>query len=153
MVQAEQVSLRRYLLGLCQGDAAEADDIFQEAMTRAYLASPSFLERARPGAWLLKICYHCFIDRMRCRKNYDGLETVTRGPDRQSADESFRYESLWQAVCKLPEKERSCILLFYKEDLSIKDIAAVMGIPAGSVKAYLSRGREKLKTELKDESL
>ncbi|MBP5566698.1 MAG: hypothetical protein J6X57_04325, partial [Bacteroidales bacterium] len=33
------------------------------------------------------------------------------------------------------------------------DIAAVMGIPAGSVKAYLSRGREKLKTELKDESL
>lgn len=152
-MQAEQVSLRRYLLGLCQGDAAEADDIFQEAMTRAYLASPSFLERVRPGAWLLKICYHCFIDRMRCRKNYDGLETVTRVPDRQSADESFRYESLWQAVCKLPEKERSCILLFYKEDLSIKDIAAVMGIPAGSVKAYLSRGREKLKTELKDESL
>ena len=68
LVNAEQVSLRRYLLGLCRGNAAEADDLFQDAMTRAYLASPGFLERARPGAWLLKICYHCFIDKMRSRK-------------------------------------------------------------------------------------
>lgn len=154
LVQAEQVSLRRYLLGLCRGNAVEADDIFQEAMMRAYLASPSFLERVRPGAWLLKICYHCFIDRMRSRnrQDQDDLETASCLSNNNSADESFRYEALWLAVCHLPDKERSCIMLFYKEDMSIKDIAAVMGIPTGSVKAYLFRARKKLRIVLQNET-
>ena len=151
LIQNEQASLRRYLLGLCKGDSDEADDIFQEAMARAYLASPSFLERARPGAWLLRICYNCFIDHIRSSKHldYDGLEIAEQVPDKRTADESFRFEAIWQAVSNLPEKERSCILLFYKEDLSIKEISSVMGIPTGSVKAYLSRGRRILKEYLK----
>lgn len=153
LIQAEQTSLRRYLLGLCRGDSAEADDIFQEAMTRAYLASPSFFERARPGAWLLRICYNCFIDHIRSSNHHDtyGLEMAENVPDKRTADESFRFEAIWQAVCNLPEKERSCILLFYKEDLSIKDISSIMGIPIGSVKAYLSRGRRILKEYLKND--
>lgn len=153
LIQAEQISLRNYLLGLCRGDSVEADDIFQEAMTRAYLASPSFFERARPGAWLLRICYNCFIDHIRSSKHHDtyGLEMAENVPDKRTADESFRFEAIWQAVCNLPEKERSCILLFYKEDLSIKDISSIMGIPIGSVKAYLSRGRRILKEYLKND--
>ena len=153
LIQAEQISLRNYLLGLCRGDSVEADDIFQEAMTRAYLASPSFFERARPGAWLLRICYNCFIDLIRSSKHHDtyGLEMAENVPDKRTADESFRFEAIWQAVCNLPEKERSCILLFYKEDLSIKDISSIMGIPIGSVKAYLSRGRRILKEYLKND--
>ncbi|MBR6303888.1 MAG: RNA polymerase sigma factor [Lachnospiraceae bacterium] len=153
LIQAEQISLRNYLLGLCRGDSVEADDIFQEAMTRAYLASPSFFERARPGAWLLRICYNCFIDHIRSSKHHDtyGLEMAENVPDKRTADESFRFEAIWQAVCNLPEKERSCILLFYKEDLSIKDISSIMGIPIGSVKAYLSRGRRSLKEYLKND--
>ena len=153
LIQAEQISLRNYLLGLCRGDSVEADDIFQEAMTRAYLASPSFFERARPGAWLLRICYNCFIDHIRSSKHHDtyGLEMAENVPDKRTADESFRFEEIWQAVCNLPEKERSCILLFYKEDLSIKDISSIMGIPIGSVKAYLSRGRRILKEYLKND--
>lgn len=153
LIQAEQISLRNYLLGLCRGDSVEADDIFQEAMTRAYLASPSFFERARPGAWLLRICYNCFIDHIRSSKHHDtyGLEMAENVPDKRTADESFRFEAIWQAVCNLPEKERSCILLFYKEDLSIKDISSIMGIPIGSVKAYLSRGRRILKENLKND--
>ena len=153
LIQAEQISLRNYLLGLCRGDSVEADDIFQEAMTRAYLASPSFFERARPGAWLLRICYNCFIDHIRSSKHHDtyGLEMAENVPDKRTADESFRFEEIWQAVCNLPEKERSRILLFYKEDLSIKDISSIMGIPIGSVKAYLSRGRRILKEYLKND--
>ena len=153
LIQAEQISLRNYLLGLCRGDSVEADDIFQEAMTRAYLASPSFFERARPGAWLLRICYNCFIDHIRSSKHHDtyGVEMTENVPDKRTADESFRFEAIWQAVCNLPEKERSCILLFYKEDLSIKDISSIMGIPIGSVKAYLSRGRRILKEYLKND--
>ena len=155
LVSAEQASLRRYLLGLCRGNAAEADDLFQDAMTRAYLASPGFLERARPGAWLLKICYHCFIDRMRCRKvesTENDLEQAHRLPDGQSPDEGFKYEALYEAICLLPEKERSSILLFYLEDRSIREISHIMNIPQGSVKGYLFRGRQKLKELLKDEN-
>lgn len=154
LVSAEQVSLRRYLLGLCRGNVAEADDLFQDAMTRAYLAFPGFLERARPGAWLLKICYHCFIDRMRCRKAGsldDDLERANGLADEQASDGAFQYEALYEAICHLPEKERSCILLFYLEDRSIREIAHIMNIPQGSVKGYLFRGRQKLKESLKDE--
>jgi len=153
LIKVEQVPLKRYLLGLCRGDSEEADDIFQEAMTRAYLASPSFIERANPGAWLLKICYNCFVDRMRSRKHhdYDGLEMAALIPDGHTSDDTFRYEFVWRAVCNLPDKERSCILLFYKEDKSIKDISRIMNIPSGSVRAYLTRGRKALKDILKDD--
>ena len=154
LVKAEQVSLRRYLLGLCRGNAAEADDLFQDAMTRAYLASPGFLERARPGAWLLKICYHCFIDRMRSRKNDSPdveLERANGLSDGLPSDGVFQYEALYEALCRLPEKERSSILLFYLEDRSIREISQIMNIPQGSVKGYLFRGRKKLKELLKDE--
>lgn len=154
LVNAEQVSLRRYLLGLCRGNAAEADDLFQDAMTRAYLASPGFLERARPGAWLLKICYHCFIDKMRSRKVdtlNDDLEWADGLSDGLASDRAFQYEALYEALFHLPEKERSSILLFYLEDRSIREISHIMNIPQGSIKVYLFRGRQKLKDLLKDE--
>ncbi|MBO4917778.1 MAG: RNA polymerase sigma factor [Bacteroidales bacterium] len=154
LVSTEQVSLKRYLLGLCRGNAEEADDLFQDAMTRAYLASPSMLERARPGAWLLKICYHCFVDRTRSRKTdslEDSMEFAERLQEEQHSDDVFRYETLYEAICHLPEKERSSIMLFYLEDRSIREISHIMDIPSGSVKGYLFRGRQKLKELLKNE--
>jgi len=49
----------------------------------------------------------------------------------------------------LKDVERTCITLFYMEDLSIDKIAGITGIPAGTVKSHLSRGKDKLATYLK----
>ena len=56
---------------------------------------------------------------------------------------------VYQSLKSLKEVERTCITLFYMEDVSIDKIAGITGIPAGTVKSHLSRGKEKLATYLK----
>lgn len=151
LVRAEQESLRRFLLALCGGNAFEADDIAQDALIRAYVASGSFLGLSRFSTWLFRIAYNCYIDR--CRK--PRAETVpTDTPQAlnvtsgEETDAGFKYQQLYQALDSLQEKEKAAIILHYFEDLSIKEIASIMQIPSGTVKYHLSTGRTRLKSLL-----
>ena len=65
-----------------------------------------------------------------------------------STDDSFRYQQLYMALDKIPEKERAAIVLHYFEDRDIKEIASIMQIPSGTVKYLLSVGRNHLKEQL-----
>ena len=69
-VREQQEPLRRFLLALCNGDSALADDIAQDALVRAYVASGSFLGLAKFSTWLFRIAYNCYIDH--CRKARPG---------------------------------------------------------------------------------
>ena len=60
-VRTEQEPLRRFLLALCNGDAALADDLAQDALIRAYVASGSFLGLSKFSTWLLRIAYNCYM--------------------------------------------------------------------------------------------
>lgn len=151
LVRAEQESLRRFLLALCGGNAFEADDIAQDALIRAYVASGSFLGLSRFSTWLFRIAYNCYIDR--CRK--PRAETVpTDTPQAlnitsgEETDAGFKYQQLYQALDSLQEKEKAAIILHYFEDLSIKEIASILQIPSGTVKYHLSTGRTRLKSLL-----
>ena len=148
LVRAEQESLRRFLLALCGGDSQEADDIAQDALVRAYVASGSFLGLSKFKTWLFRIAYNCYIDR--CRK----IKPETIQPDSPQAldipatdetDTAFKYQQLHMALDRLPEKEKASIILHYFEDRSIKEIASILEIPPGTVKYYLSIGRNHLK--------
>ena len=119
-VRACQGQLRRFLASLC-GDAALADDIAQEAMVRAYVMSDRFTGSFK--SWLFRIAYNCFIDNLR------RLPPPT-------------------VDLNVPEKERTAIVLHYFEDLPVKEIASIMDIPAGTVKYYLSVGRNHLKEHI-----
>ena len=151
LVRAEQESLRRFLLALCGGNAFEADDIAQDALIRAYVASGSFLGLSRFSTWLFRIAYNCYIDR--CRKpRAETIPTdtpqalnVTSG---EETDAGFKYQQLYQALDSLVEKEKAVIILHYFEDLSIKEIASILQIPSGTVKYHLSTGRTRLKSLL-----
>jgi RNA polymerase sigma-70 factor (ECF subfamily) len=57
---------------------------------------------------------------------------------------------VYAALDKLKEAERTCITLFYMDDLSIDKIVAITGYPAGTVKSHLSRGKEKMAKFLKE---
>ena len=151
LVRAEQESLRRFLLALCGGNAFEADDIAQDALIRAYVASGSFLGLSRFSTWLFRIAYNCYIDR--CRK--PRAETVpTDTPQAlnvtsgEETDAGFKYQQLYQALDSLLEKEKAVIILHYFEDLSIKEIASILQIPSGTVKYHLATGRAHLKSLL-----
>ena len=63
--RAEQESLRRFLRALWGGDAALADDIAQDALVRAYVASGSFLGLSKFSTWLFRIAYNCYVDHHR----------------------------------------------------------------------------------------
>ena len=151
LVKAEQEPLRRFLLGLCCGDAALADDIAQDALVRAYVASGSFLGLSKFSTWLFRIAYNCYIDH--CRKpgrDYDDLDSreAVAVPSDDASDASFRYQQLYQALELLPQKEKAAIALFYFEDRSIQEISTILGIPSGTVKYHLSQGRTHLKQHI-----
>ena len=151
LVRMEQEPLRRFLLALCSGDSALADDIAQDSLVRAYVASGSFLGLSKFRTWLFRIAYNCCIDHIRKKHpeqiSIDGSESLNM-PAEDVSDESFRYQQLYQALDKLPEKEKAAIILFYFEDRSIKEIASLLGIPSGTVKYHLSIGRSHLKEYL-----
>ena len=148
LVRAEQESLRRFLLALCGGNSQEADDIAQDALVRAYVASGSFRGLSKFSTWLFRIAYNCYIDR--CRKikpetiQTDSPQAIDF-PATDETDAAIKYQQLYMALDRLPEKEKASIILHYFEDRSIKEIASILEIPPGTVKYYLSIGRNHLK--------
>ena len=144
-VRACQGRLRRFLASLC-GDAALADDLAQEALVRAYVSSDRFVGNFK--AWLFRIAYNCFIDNLRRvpapSASMDSPE-VLHVADGAASDASFRHEELRRALTRIPEKERTAIVLHYFEDLPVKEIASIMQIPSGTVKYHLSVGRDHLR--------
>lgn len=147
-VRTCQGQLRRFLTSLC-GDAALADDIAQEALVRAYVTSERFIGNFK--AWLFRIAYNCFIDNLRRRP--DGAvdldsKDAMRLTGGSASDASFEHEELQRALTLIPEKERTAIVLHYYEDLPVKEIAVIMGVPSGTVKYYLSVGRNHLKEHI-----
>ena len=148
-VRQQQEPLRRFLLALCGGDAALADDIAQDALVRAYVASGSFLGLSKFSTWLFRIAYNCYIDNCRkTRPEQAPVEEALNLPGTDTSDKSFRYQQLYQALDRLPEKEKATIALFYFEDRSIKEISAILGMPSGTVKYQLSMGRTHLKQHI-----
>ncbi|MBR0224351.1 MAG: sigma-70 family RNA polymerase sigma factor [Bacteroidales bacterium] len=152
LVRVEQEPLRRFLLGLCSGDGALADDIAQDALVRAYVASGSFLGLSKFRTWLFRIAYNCYIDHRRrpaaAQTDLESREALHLSAP-ESADDSFRYQQLYQALDRIDDKEKAVIVLFYFEDRPIKEIAAILGMPAGTVKYHLSMGRTHLKKYLR----
>ncbi len=148
-VRACQGRLRRFLASLC-GDAALADDLAQEALVRAYVSSDRFIGNFK--AWLFRIAYNCFIDNLRRvpapAAPLDAPEAL-HVSDGATSDASFRHEELRRALTRIPEKERTAIVLHYFEDLPVKDIATIMQIPAGTVKYHLSVGRDHLRQHIR----
>ena len=154
MISLEQESLRRFLRGLCSGDGFLADDIAQEALLKAYLSFERFEGRARFSTWLFRIAFNCWYDsRKRAGKESEWLSLEAGPPgetDVQESDIDIRheYQQLHMAIGGLPLQEQTVILLFYMEEKSIKEIEMITGMPSGTIRSHLSRGRRHLKEYL-----
>lgn len=150
-LKEQQEPLRRFLLALCNGDSFEADDIAQEASVKAWISIDHFRGNSKLSTWVFKIAYNTWCDTMKGRGascSIDCMEAKSQEFDSE-ADDVFKYQDLYHAISSLSSNEKAVILLFYMEDKSIKEIASITGMPAGTIKSLLSRGRTKLKIELK----
>ena len=146
-VGREQAALRRFLTALCCGDSAEADDIAQETLIKAYLHSSQYDERGQFAAWLMKIAYRVFIDSHRRQKSRTELpieKALTLQGDSRS-DEAFRYQELHSALATLSEMMRTSIPLYYMQGYQVKEIAGITDSSESAVRKQLSRGREELR--------
>jgi len=152
LVRKELPSLRRFLLAACSGDRDEADDVAQEATMKAYVASRDFEDETGFSAWLYRIACNTLIDHQRKLTRRGVTLDIDKAYDVAAAnrsDDTFTYQDLYQAIDGLTVSERTAVLLFYMEDRPIAEVATIMNVAEGSVKAYLSRGREHLRTQLR----
>lgn len=155
-VQAEQESLRRFLLVLCENDSSLADDLAQDALVKAYTSMDSFKGLSKFSTWLFRIAYNCFLDEKRKAASHgagmrDDLDSPAAMRISSTSDDpsaGFRYQALYRAIDGLKENERSAILLFYMEDMPTKDIAKVLDAEEGTIRVWLTRGREHLRKKL-----
>ncbi|MFF5070568.1 sigma-70 family RNA polymerase sigma factor [Micromonospora olivasterospora] len=132
------------------GDLSEAQEAVQEAFTRALAAPRRFAGLDNPEAWLRRVAVNVARSRHRRRRVLDGLLRRI-GPPPVVADTAPEHLALLAALRRLPEGQRYALALHYLVDLPVDEVAATLGVSAGTVKSRLSRGRRAL-AELLTES-
>jgi RNA polymerase sigma-70 factor (ECF subfamily) len=152
--QAYQAYYRRLVAALyaLTGDYAEAQDLVQEAYARALARPRVFLDVADPEAWLRTVAVNLARTRWRRRRLFDTLVRtgrVTRTPDSVPGADPNRV-ALVAALQQLSRPTREAIVLHHLADMSVYEVAEALGVPVGTVKARLSRGRTMLATLLNE---
>ena len=85
LVKGEQDALRHYLLALCCGDLATADDIAQETLVKAYLSLLSYANKGKFRSWLFAIAHNTFLNHRKATRTYESLEEAKMVIDKQEA--------------------------------------------------------------------
>jgi RNA polymerase sigma-70 factor (ECF subfamily) len=151
LVKKYQSAIRRFFLNLTCGDEALSDDLAQDTFIKAYTHIRSFKNLSGFSTWLYRIAYNIFYDHLRTHKETTGLDEREIDGQRQTEQANIGRElDVYHSLSRLKEIERSCITLFYMEDVAIDKIAEVTGCPVATVKSHLLRGKQKLATYLKE---
>jgi RNA polymerase sigma-70 factor, ECF subfamily len=128
------------------GSFDEAEDAVQEAFVRASAAGRRFLRVDNPEAWLRTTAIN--THRSRWRKARNGRRAQQRMLPPRDPEGLEEHMEIITALRALPEAQRTVIALHYLADLPVQAIAAELGVPTGTVKSRLSRGREALAESL-----
>ncbi|HKC16170.1 MAG TPA: sigma-70 family RNA polymerase sigma factor [Steroidobacteraceae bacterium] len=146
------------------GSSNEAGDVAQEAILRAFRSFET-LRGSDARAWLLAIVRNCHATAFRqaqrrayvplpeTYEDHDGEAMIAATPDPESLSiREDEQRTLTQLLSTLPEEQRVALVLKELEDLSYRDIAAVTGVPIGTVMSRLARARAALKERAREES-
>jgi len=134
-------------------DRARAEDMAQDAFLRAYRALASWRREAAFSTWLFALATNLFrTDLRRIPAGTIPLEELPELQDTHAADGGLEDEDrdrvVRNAVYALPTKYREAILLFYFHEMDVPAAARSLGVPEGTFKARLFRGREILRGKL-----
>jgi RNA polymerase sigma-70 factor, ECF subfamily len=138
-------------------NTAEAEDVAQEALLRAYRNFDRLRDRNRFRAWLVRIAFRLALDRLRSRKRSEERDTLWSYPvhlppaptaEDLAASNEFQAH-LDRALAELPEKLRLVLLLAAMEGHTIDEIAALVGISTGTVKSRIFYARKQLAEKLR----
>ena len=137
-----------YVYALC-GDLAEAQDVTQEAFARAWQRWPKLSRYDDPEAWVRTVAWRLAANWWRTNRRRLRYRRLVATEAARSGPSPDRV-ALTQAFRRLPEAQRRVVVLHYIYDLPVAQIAIETGMPAGTVKVYLARGRAALAALLGD---
>lgn len=150
LVRKYQSQVRRFFLNQTCGDKELSDDLAQDTFIKAYTSLNSFKGTANFSTWLYRIAYNVFFDYIRSQKPTSDIDDVSWDATYSEEQQDLgKKMDVYAALQQLKEAERTCITLFYMEELEIKKIAEITGLAEGTVKSHLSRGKEKMANYLK----
>jgi RNA polymerase sigma-70 factor (ECF subfamily) len=142
----------RVARGVLRSDA-DAEDVAQEALLRAYRRIGRLREPTRFRAWLVRISFRLALDRLRSVKRrqqreaqwvYENSRAVSA---EGSSGEFHRYPAL--ALDELPEKQRLVVLLAAMDGHTLEEVSKLLGVPLGTVKSRLFFAKKKLAEKLR----
>lgn len=127
-------------------NAQEAEDIVSVAFFRALNTADKKIRDFKP--WLLRVCRNEIYTRSRKSKRLTAIEGDVADEAENAVEKVIRdeeYRALHKAMGLLPENLREILLLFYFEEMSVKEIADIVGKTEVNVRVSLYRGREEIK--------
>jgi RNA polymerase sigma factor (sigma-70 family) len=157
-VSRESISQQAERLLINHGDAAlrmaysylhsmeDAEEILQDTLVQFLKAAPILESREHEKAWFL----HVAANLCRNRLKYNAVRQTDELADDLQAEGRSDLLFVWDAVKSLPEKYREVVHLYYYEGYQTAEIARMLEIKEATVRSNLARGREKLKSVLKE---
>ena len=145
-VAARGPSLLR-LARVLTGNAAEAEDVVQEALSRAFPRWSRIASMADPAAYVRRMVIHehtSWWRKFRRRESPTSVvpDDVVEGPGTDD------HDRIWAACRRLPEGQRTAVVLRFYEQLEYAEIAELTGVREGSVRSRVSRGLAVLREDL-----
>lgn len=148
-IEACVPALRRYAWTLTR-DRDDADDLVHDCLVRALDKLHTRRDDADVRAWLFTILHNLFVSQHRRRRTRSGTVPLTEDHENAATipatqEDRLAWRDLLRGLDRLPEEQRSVLLLVSVEDLSYAETAQVLGIPIGTVMSRLARGRDRLR--------
>lgn len=140
------------------GRNSDCEDLFQEVFLQVLKGLNRFRADARLSTWIGSITHHVCVDYLR-KKNKNTV-LLSRESDPEAAlslspEKSWKqpekddlFQVLLATIAKLPAAYRTALTLFYLDERSYREIAEMTGMPDGTVKSHISRGRNLLREAL-----
>lgn len=138
------------------GDAALSEDVAQDTFVVAWRARHTLRDPSRIRAWLCAIARHLALNTRRSRR-HDPLDDDAAIPAdvdlHARLERAQRDELVWQAIAAIPERYRVALVLYYREDKSVAEVATALGITQANALQRLSRGRRHVERGIDEPSV
>lgn len=149
-IRQYESSMYAFAFGLVKNDA-DAGDILQEAILKAYCNFHSLRDKNKFKSWMMRIIHNTAMDYFNKNKKIVFLDEVEELDDKSYSLDKETEMTVWDAVRRLKLPYRAVVILYYYENYSILQISEITSTSAITVRKQLSRGRKMLAELLKKE--
>jgi RNA polymerase sigma-70 factor (ECF subfamily) len=130
------------------GSVEDAEQLTQQTFVNAWEGMAAFRCESSLGTWLHRIAYHAYTHHLRSRREHAPLDAVAVPDD--SAAGALEAVHLRHALAQLSSDHRETFLLYHVQGLSVSEVAAILEVPAGTVKSRLFLARRRLRESLSE---